>query len=301
MPASTRAAPSVTISAEATDSGSPVMSGVAAAEWFIGSDPGPGHGHSLGPTDGSFGGVGESLSGSVQTAGLRYGEQVVGVRAEDAVGNYGSTRSRTFLVTPADVVFADGFEGGGLGAWSARVGRPRLTVSAANALTGQLGLLATVGSTLPAYVVDESPRRESRYRARFWFSPQGTVTAGRSLDILTGRDSLGRTIFRIQYRRMSGGRPQVRAVTRRVGGFSSTPWATIANRPQSIELAWRASPSGGISLEIGGRLRGRATANTRGYAIDRIWLGPSAGFGRGTSGRLGFDGFVSARMTRIGP
>ena len=300
LPVSTRAAASVSVAAEALDP-STTASGVNGAEWFIGPDPGPGRGHPLGAVDGLFGGAREALAGAVATGGLPYGDQVAWVRAVDAAGNWGPSVARSFLVTPADVIFADGFDGGGLGGWSGRVGRERLIVSGPAALTGSMGLLATVSRSLPAYLIDSTPRREARYRARFWFSPRGTLTAGRSLDILAGRDSLGRTIFRIQYRRTLSGSLQLRAVTLRAGGTSSTAWTTIPNRPQSVEVAWRAAAAGGISLEIDGRLRASTTANTRGHALETVLLGPSAGFGPGAAGRLGFDGFVSARSTRIGP
>jgi hypothetical protein len=298
LPASSRGAASLGLSAAAVDTGSPT-SGVSAAEWFVGSDPGVGNGHPLVAADGAFGGPVEALTGAIPTASLRYGDQVVGVRAVDLTGNTSVAR-RAFLVTPVDCVFADGFEGG-LGSWSRRVGPTRLVVSSSGAVSGTNGLLVRTSSTLATYLIDETPSRLTQYRARFWFTPHGTRTAGRSVDVFTGRNSLGRTVFRLQYRRVSGGRPQLRVITRRRdGGSALSPWITITDGRHSLEVAWRAASSGGISLEIDGTVRARLGRDTRGLAVDRVLLGPSGGYGAGTAGTLGFDDFVSSRTTRIG-
>ncbi|MEU7870418.1 hypothetical protein [Dactylosporangium sp. NPDC049140] len=77
------------------------LSGVAGGEYFIGTDPGPGHGTPM-----AYGGG--LLSASVG-AGLGVGVHTVGVRARDAAGNW-STTTTTMLVLydPASGLTATG-------------------------------------------------------------------------------------------------------------------------------------------------------------------------------------------------
>ena len=72
-----------------------------------------------------------------------------------------------------DVIFADGFESGDLTAWSSAQADGGDLTGGPSALAPTAGLRAVVDDTAGVYVVDESPDDESRYRARFYFDPNG--------------------------------------------------------------------------------------------------------------------------------
>jgi len=98
--------------------------------------------------------------------------------ATDASGAV-ATSDPVMLTVVSDTIFADGFESGGLGAWSASVtDGGDLSVSAAAALKATTqGLQAVVNDTVGIYVQDGSPDNEQFYRARFHFNT-GTFDPG---------------------------------------------------------------------------------------------------------------------------
>ncbi len=76
---------------------------------------------------------------------------------------------------PQDRIFADGFEGGTLSAWSAATADV-VAASTAAALAGTWGMAVQVNDTAPAHVQDETPTDEDRYRVRL-LRPSGYVPA----------------------------------------------------------------------------------------------------------------------------
>lgn len=89
-PSPTRGARSVTLTATATDATS-----VAAAEFFLGADPGVGNGTPM-----TVGGTGPwTASGTFDTSVLPEGTATVKVRAKDAAGNWGATITIAVPVT----------------------------------------------------------------------------------------------------------------------------------------------------------------------------------------------------------
>src|SRR5204862_5205006 len=74
-----------------------------------------------------------------------------------------------------ELIFRDGFETGTLAAWSATAGGGAdLQVTGAAALDGTTaGLQVLVDDTSGVYVEDDRPQDEDRYRARFYFDPNG--------------------------------------------------------------------------------------------------------------------------------
>jgi hypothetical protein len=91
------------------------------------------------------------------------------------IGGEGDWVLRAGVIPDPNMIFSDGFESQGLGAWSAaQTGGGDLTVSDEAKMAGTgYGLKAVVNDTAPLYVEDDGPSAEARYRARFYFDPNG--------------------------------------------------------------------------------------------------------------------------------
>ena len=295
---------SVAISATAIDPatvGGP--SPVVAAEWFEGADPGAGQGYPLAAADGAFGDSSENIVGSVDTAGMPFGEHLLWLRARDGAGNWGTTSPLVVSITPADGIFADGFEAGTTGAWTSTSGAGRVTVSTAAAAAGRFGLAVTIAGKSAGYVTDASPAAETAYRARFSMAPNGvTMPSGAIMDIFVGRDARGTSVFTLQHRRTAAGTPQVRASVARKSGTSTTGWISLIGSMTTIELAWASARGSTVSLLVNGVTAATLTGlDTSAYRLEEVRLGPSGGLASGTSGTIYFDRFVSDRTTLLGP
>ena len=295
LPDPSQGTTSISLEATAADTGG---APIGAAEWFSGPDPGEGSGDAMVPSDGAFDGPTETV-GAVIPAGPTFGERIVSVRARDAAGNWGSPRSAAVEVTPADGLFADGFETADLSAWSSATGTARLRVLPTAATAGQFGLTATLLGSSPAYVTDTSPQAERVYHARFTLDPRKTSTAGRAIRLLAGRDGRGTTVLSLEYRRTASG-CWIRAGARRSGGTSFTRWVRIASGAHAIEIGWSAARSSRLRLWIDGlAATSRGGLDTHAYRIESVRLGPSAGLASGMRGAIRVDRFVSSRGSRI--
>jgi hypothetical protein len=208
----------------------------------------------------------------------------------------------TATPAPADLLFADGFESGGLSAWSASSGGTRISVGGAAALQGAYGMQAQIGGITPIYVQDNTPASERSYRARFAFHPNGARTGISEHDIFAGRNASGASIFRVQYRRTTAGAFQIRAGVLRSGGTSWTNWSSVTNAAHTVEIGWQSATSAAFALFLDGVVRGTLTGlNTSAYTLDSVRLGPSAGLGASMAGVEYYDTFVSTRGGAIGP
>jgi hypothetical protein len=167
---------------------------------------------------------------------------------------------------------------------------------------------ATINDSAPLYVTDASPAAEPRYRARFWFNPNGiTMAGGDTHTILDALDGSGTTVLRVEFR-FSSNKYQVRAGAAKDGaGFPYTAWFTLTNGWHAIEFDWRASSgpganSGGLTLWIDGVQSADVTAvdnDTR--RVESARLGAVDGIDAGTLGTEYFDTFESHRQNYIGP
>jgi hypothetical protein len=300
-------AASVTLSASATDpvvTGTSNASNVVAAEYIFGPDQGAGTG-TASPVSTPASTVG--LNATVSLAGVPSGSYLISVRAKDAAGNWGPVATRLLQVLPADGLFADSFEAGNLLAWSATAGANLGVTSAAAMNTGSpagsrgvYGLRAGISSGVSGYVQDNRASPESSYRARFYFNPNGTTSAGHDILVAVNGST---TVFRVQYR-TNLGQAQVRAVVTRALGTTATNWFAIgAAGPNAIEVAWQSGTSASFSLYTGGALRQTLTGlNTSALTlrVAAARLGPQ-NVGSAVSGTEYFDEFVSTRTTPIGP
>ena len=149
------------------------------------------------------------------------------------------------------------------------------------------------------FVIDNKPRNEKAYRARFWYDPNSSLRGAH-------------TIFEVGHRKGRAGLPDrgssAQHRQRRLvdpspgptaGGLSSTGWYTISDGPHAIELAWKAGARASFSLSIDGKVkRSLGRLDTHRYRLESVRLGTSAS---GPTGTEYFDEFVSTKGSRIGP
>jgi hypothetical protein len=206
-------------------------------------------------------------------------------------------------------LFDDGFETGDLSAWSStQTDHGDLRASARAAIEGNYGLEAVIDDNRPIYVVDESPDRETAYRARFAFDPDGISIAGGKVHVIfLARRQFGLVAFRVELRSHAGG-IQVRAVAPQAGGPAyTTPWIALADEPHSLEVGWSSAAgprdrNGRIDFLVDGQLAAReSNLRNHGRQVDSIRLGAVAGADGRTRGTYFFDSFASTTGFPIGP
>jgi hypothetical protein len=234
-------------------------------------------------------------------------------RVQDiTVGAVTPTPSPSPTVTPTpppDAIFSDGFESGGLGAWTSQTtDGGDLSATAAAALIGTYGLRGLLDDNASLYLTDDTPAAEPRYRARFYFDPNSIGMAnGNEHIIFQAYAGASTAIARVDFRR-SGGAYQIRARVRNDGsGWANTAWVSVSDSAHAVEVAWLAASgpgqnNGQLTLWIDGNQAGPVSAvdnDTR--RVDRVRLGAVSGIDTGTRGAYYFDDFVSRRLTAIGP
>ena len=213
----------------------------------------------------------------------------------------------TLPPTPADLLFADGFESGGVGAWSsAATNGGRLAAVSSAALDGSYGLRADISNRSDMYVLDTSPSAATTSHARFRFDPNSvTVSNGKVHTLFGATSTSGARIVDLQFRKSSGVY-QIRAGTRLdSGSVKYSGWVTISDAPHVIEVGWTASApassrNGTLSLWIDGGSVSTLTKLANGaQRIESAQLGPQ-GIPSGVSGVEYFDSFVSTVNSYIG-
>jgi hypothetical protein len=216
-------------------------------------------------------------------------------------------------VAPSDRIFADGFETGDLSAWSAvSVENGDLQASAAAALAASSqGLEATVNDTEPVYVMDETPADLPRYRARFYFDPNGfdpgeSMGRYRAIVFMALDESPQKRVVQMILRRI-GGEYSLRArITLDDGSRAETAFVPIADAPHVVELDWvkagaPGASDGSFQLWIDGVAAPPLSGlQNHDYAVDYVRLGAMV-LKPGASGTLYFDRFDSRTTTYIGP
>jgi hypothetical protein len=198
------------------------------------------------------------------------------------------------------MIFADGFEGGNLAAWTAATtGGGDLSVSAAAALVGSYGLQATIDDNTSLYVRDDTPALETRYRASFGFDPNSIVMANNDSHNIFLGVSNGQ-VLQIGLRYVGGYQIQARAVNNQTT-YASTNWYPLTDAPHEIAVDWWAASGpgardGGLRLWLDGVLLQTLSGvdnDTR--RIDEVRLGAASGIDTGTRGVYYFDAFESQR------
>jgi RHS repeat-associated protein len=207
-----------------------------------------------------------------------------------------------------DQIFTDGFESGDLSAWdSSETNSGNLSVTTSAALFDTYGLQAAVDDDSPMFVQDNSPLSEPRYRARFYFDPNGLyIPDDMSLVLLEGRDLADGAVFQVSLR-YSDDEYQVGAslVDDSQEGYA-TDWSTITDEPHAIEIEWASAwdaetPNGFINWWLDGEEADSATAiDNDTLRIDNVRLGVLSLSSAYISGTLYIDDFVSHQNETIG-
>jgi hypothetical protein len=214
---------------------------------------------------------------------------------------------------PPDLIFTDGVESGDLTRWSASATDGtdlRPTVAAAMAGTG-FGIQASVNDTNSLYVQDDTPIVERRYRARFYFDPNG-FDPGEAMShfrtrIFIAFDPSGLRVVTLVLKRQGGAYSIETRVRRNDGTRADTGFFPISDGPHFVEFDWRratgpGASDGSLEMWIDG---GMPAATLSGIdndlsSVDFARLGALA-IKTGAAGTLFFDQFESRRRTYVGP
>jgi hypothetical protein len=219
------------------------------------------------------------------------------------------TATSTPLNGTSDSIFADGFEGPDLSAWTSSIlDGGNLSTSPAAALVDRQGLQVVLDDNTSTFITDDTPDAEPRYRARFYFDPNSmSMASGNVHFIFRGIKGTSNEVMRVQFRFLNGSyQLRVAAVTDS-STRANSDWFTINDAPHFIELDWRAASgaganNGGLTLWIDGAQQADLVGvDNDTLRIDRVRLGAVAGIDSGTRGTYYFDAFESRRQSYIGP
>jgi hypothetical protein len=199
-------------------------------------------------------------------------------------------------------LFADGFEGGNLNAWSSAVtDGGHLSAAVAAKLHGSYGLSCYIADTTSMYVQDNTPTAETRYRCRFYIDPNNLAMSNNDDFLVFGSicvDATGCHYLFLKYTTAAGYSIYV------VGIKDNTEWSytgnyVITDAPHCIEIDCKISSgvgqnNGTIELLIDGVSKETLTGlDNDTKAIDIIKLGAISYIDAGTSGTLFLDDFNS--------
>jgi predicted outer membrane repeat protein len=207
----------------------------------------------------------------------------------------------------ADFVFADGADSGGLSRWTASQGA--VAAAAGAAYAGGFGLQVSV-SAAPAWVQDDTPSAEKRYRVRFYVRANALVQGpNEELDVFTGSSGGGVAQLRLMVRTAGGVRQLRFGVRRDDGTFVETPGGgeiTLVPGWRAVEVDWRAATAAGANNgTLGVWVEGAPRTGLSGLDNDQAEIssvrwGAVAGVDAGTGGALQLDELESRRETYIG-
>jgi hypothetical protein len=269
----------VTLRASVTDA----LSGIAAAEFFEGADPGVGFARPMtaGTPAGTF---------TATIPGLANGAHTFSVRAQDSAGNWGAAATVTVTVTGSTLIFANNFDAGA-GAWSQRVGTVRVAPAAAFGNSPAL----TVTGRAASYVVDNTPANEATLHVQFGFAAGTYNTNGAIVDIFQGRNAAGTAVVNVQYRRTAANGSQLRTgLLNSAGAWVYSAWAAVPTTASTVAVDWKSATAGSAGLMINGTASGTANGNTSNRKIESAALGVIVSTGATTGGGA-IDNYTSTR------
>jgi hypothetical protein len=161
------------------------------------------------------------------------------------------------------------------------------------------------------YVQDDTPLDESRYRARFYFDPNGfdpgEAAGQRRTRIFIGfSGSPTRRVMALVLRRISGAYSLMARVRQDDNSQLDTEFIPITDAPHVVELRWTRSSladasDGTFEMWIDGASVASLTGSDNNLAgIDFVRLG-ALSVKSSAQGTLYWDEFVSRRDTYVGP
>jgi hypothetical protein len=211
-----------------------------------------------------------------------------------------------------DLIFRDGFESGSLSAWSASVtdgGDLGPSAFAAQKLSS-VGLQGVVDDTAGIYVEHDSSHHENRYRARFYFDPNGfdpgEAQSHFRTRIFIAFDASGFRLMTLVLKRQAGAYSLEARVRRSDGTRADTGFLPIVDGPHAIEFDWQRATGPGAgdgSLELwidGASVASLSAIDNDVSPIDFVRMGAFS-VKTGASGALYWDEFESRRGSYIGP
>jgi hypothetical protein len=234
----------------------------------------------------------------------------------DALGNFVAVWRRGDLFGQRfkpDLIFRDGFEDGTLGAWTASAadGGDLSVIPAAAMKSSLAGLRGVVDDTAGIYVQDDRPDGEARYRARFWFDPNGfdpgeAASRFRTRVFIAFSEAPTRRVLAIVLRRQ-GGQYSIRARARLDDNSQAdTAFIPISDGPHAIEFDLRRATSPGFNVgsltlriddDIAASMMFLENSLTE---VDFVRMG-ALSVKPGASGTLYWDEFESRRQGVIEP
>lgn len=212
-----------------------------------------------------------------------------------------------------DLIFADDFQSG-LGTWTENDPNNRLATSGSAGIApgSSTGLAATIdaGDQSNAYLVDDSPNGERRYRLRFWYDPNSiTMQDNKRHKIVTlfGSTPSQRRLLTLVLRKDPGAAYALLAKAHEDSdAWAKTAWIDLSDAPHMIEVEWlRATVSGRADGMLRFWLDGVLQETVTGFAnagwdADFLRFGNVGGLDVGTSGVQYFDEVESHRQSYIG-
>jgi hypothetical protein len=212
-----------------------------------------------------------------------------------------------------DLILRDDFELGDLSAWTnSATDSGDLAVSTAAALDfTTAGLQALVDDTAALFVEDGRPAAENRYRARFYFDPNGFDPGEgqghrRTRLFIAFEEAPTRRLAAVVLRRLSGAYALLLRCRQDDNSQDDSGFFSISDAPHWIELDWRRSTGpdaldGSCQLWIDGvSVSTRTNLDNSISGVDFVRMG-ALSVKSGASGALYWDEFESRRQTFIGP
>jgi hypothetical protein len=208
-----------------------------------------------------------------------------------------------------DVIFKDGFESGGLSAWSASDTDGGLLYVWTGIDSGW-GAWGDVGQSAGIYVQDDTPAAEDRYRVRFYFEPMGfdpgeAEAHRRARLFIAFEGNPNRRLAAIVLRRLAGVYGLMGRVRRDDNSQHDTGFLPLGEGPHYVELDWKRSSGpdtndGTFEMWIDGTsVHSAAGLDNSAGAVDFVRLG-ALSVKSGANGTIRWDEFESRRATYIG-
>ena len=212
-----------------------------------------------------------------------------------------------------DLILRDDFELGDLSSWTgAATDAGDLAVSTAAALNfSTAGLQAAVDDTAALYVEDGRPEDEPRYRARFYFDPNGfdpgeAQAHRRTRLFLAFEEAPNRRVAAVVLRRLGGAYAVMLRCRLDDNSQDDSGFFPISDGPHWVELDWQRASGpealdGSCQLWIdGSSVSTRTGLDNSASGVDFVRMG-ALSVKSGANGTLYWDEFESRRQSFIGP